>query len=89
MASPEGLLECGFPLFYPDTVGHAQTQPFAAAWHLLGAEAVLCRSASVWRLEHRGWMGPHEEWSELAIFVDNVKVAPTLGRRWDRSDWLT
>jgi RES domain len=88
MASVEGIMECGFPLAYPDRIGHELTQPFAPAWHELGAEGIVCRSASVWRMDHVGWNGPHEAWSELAIFIENARRVPRLLRRREDLDWL-
>ncbi len=89
LASPAGLVEAGFPLDYPHRMEHAHTQPFAAAWHTLGAEGVLCRSASVFRIDHRGWVGPHENWAELAIFVENAGQTPKLLRVRPHDEWLT
>ena len=88
LASPTGLVEAGFPLDYPDRIEHHHTQPFAAAWFTLGAEGVLCRSASVFRINHRGWVGPHENWAELAIFVENAKETPVLVRVRPDDEWL-
>lgn len=88
MASTPGIVECGFPLSYPDQIGHRHTQPFAEAWHDWGAEGILCRSASIWRIAHEGWIGDHENWSELAIFVENAGRQPAVSRRRDDDGWL-
>lgn len=88
MASVAGLVECGFRHTYPEHMEHRHTQPFGRAWFALGAEGVLCRSASMFRIGHQGWMGNHEDWSELAIFVDNAKVQPVILNRREDVDWL-
>lgn len=88
MASVEGLVECGFTHSYPDQIEHRHTQPFGMAWFALGAEGVLCRSASMFRIGHRGWIGAHEGWSELAIFVDNVSIQPVAINRREDFGWL-
>jgi hypothetical protein len=87
MASVAGLVECGFRISYPEGYTHAHTQPFATGWHVLGAEGVLCRSDAVFRTNHRGWVGEHEEWSELAIFIWNATVAPRLLTSRPDFDW--
>jgi len=88
LASVEGLVEAGFPLNYPEGVEYSVTQPFAEAWSKLGAEAILCRSASVWRQGHRGWMGSHEPWSELAILTGTAKNSPRTGPIRETEEWL-
>lgn len=88
LVSVEGLVAAGFPLTYPDRVEHRHTQPFAAIWFALGAQGVLCRSASVFRVQHQGWPGSHENWSELAIFIDNAALRPQLTQVRNDVGWL-
>jgi hypothetical protein len=88
MASAAGLVECGFSVSYPVGYEYTHTQMFGEAWHQLGAEAVLCRSASVLRIDPKGWMGGHEAWSELAIFTENAKTLPRIIQRREDREWL-
>lgn len=88
LTSPEGLEAAGFPISYPEGIEHRHTQPFSEAWFILGAEGIVCRSASVFRLQHEGWRGRHETWSELAIFVDNAIEKPRLIKTYTEPGWL-
>ncbi len=88
LVSAEGIIAAGFSPEYPRGVEHGDTQPYGAVWAALGAEGVLCRSASVFRINREGWLGGHEEWSELAIFVENAGIRPGLLRVRPHSDWL-
>jgi hypothetical protein len=87
MCSVEGIIECGFNLVYPQGSSHQHTQMFAQAWHGLGAEGVMCRSESVFKVRHRGWVGDHRPWSEVAIFVRNAATLPTLVSVRSDFDW--
>lgn len=88
--SAGGLEAAGFPPGYPDGVSKDDTRRAATRWHERGHEGVVCRSASVWRLE-RGrarWLGPHDQWSEVAIFTLRAANQPRqTGRRTDLR-WL-
>ena len=88
VASAEGVAEAGFPPTYPVGVDPSDTQPVAAAWHAVGYQGVVCRSASLARLGVGAWNGPHQRWGELAIFVERARRRPELLRRRDDLDWL-
>lgn len=78
MCSVSGIVECGFGIDYPAKYEHRDTQPFGLAWHTLGADGIQSRSASLFRTDHKGWMGDHREWGEVAIFVRNAARPPTV-----------
>lgn len=82
VATPEGIEAAGFPPEYPDHVSRHETRRRSALWHGAGgSEGVVCRSASLARLGLGHWSGPHEGWSELAIFVERAREPPRLVRR--------
>lgn len=70
MTSSAGIASAGFPAAYPAHTALKDTQSAAALWREQGWPGVVCRSASMYRLGYSTWEGPHERWSELAIFVD-------------------
>lgn len=86
--SAGGLAAAGFPANYPDGVSKVYTRQCAEGWFRNGREAVVSRSASLWRRSFRDWKGSHEKWSEVAIFVDNAKDEPHLMRRREDLDWF-
>jgi RES domain-containing protein len=88
VASAEGVAAAGLPPNYPNGASHDATRPLAAAWHDGGAEAVLCRSASLARDGFDTWMDPHEAWGEVAIFVANAATKPKAGRVRRDLRWL-
>jgi len=88
VASAEGVAAAGFPASYPRGIAYGDTQPAAAVWHRAGREGVVCRSASLLRMGVREWSGPHERWSELAIFVANAARKPSLLRRRADLEWF-
>ena len=87
VASAEGVLAAGFPPDYPAGIDKAQTRAAAEAWHATGAGGVLGRSASLLRAGLRAWDGPHESWSEIAVFVNNTPQRPAMLRRRTDLDW--
>jgi RES domain-containing protein len=88
MVTAEGISAAGLAASYPDETSKDQTRRLAVEWSSEGREGVVCRSASMARLDFRGWMGAHEEWSELAIFVGNCVREPVLHRTRDDLKWL-
>lgn len=52
------------------------------------AEGVVCRRASLARLGVESGPGPHEAWSELAVYPERAKRPPDLLRRRSDLDWL-
>ena len=89
MASVDGISQSGFDSDYPNGVEHARTQPLASEWRRTGAEGVVCRSASVLRIEPQAWIGDHESWSEVALFVGQTRNEPVMIGRRNTTDWLT
>jgi RES domain-containing protein len=87
LASADGLASAGLPLDYPRGVGHDRTQPLGQAWHGARRAGVLCRSATLGRAGFSAWQGPHEPFSEAAIFTGNAPK-PRLLRRRAGLDWL-
>lgn len=83
-----GLAAAGLTRGYPAGLEHRQTQALGSVWHEAGAEGVVCRSASLHRLGFRAWVGPHEGWGEVAVFVENATAAPELLRRRADAQWL-
>jgi len=91
VATDEGVSAAGFDASYPGGSNKEQTRKLAAQWHAQLAQGVVCRSASMWRLGFSRWLEPHEQWSEIAIFVRNCDKSEQprdLTRRPDL-DWLT
>lgn len=88
MITESAIVNAGFQADYPRDTGHSQTQMIASNLHSKGAEAILCRSASLSRLGFANWEGDHQFWSELAIFTQNAAVRPSLLKRHVELDWL-
>ena len=84
----DGIRAARFPASYPNRVKKPRTQRAAADWYAAGAEGVVYRSASLFRLGFTRWQGPFRDCSELAIFVRNVRTAPALVSRRDDLAWL-
>ena len=89
VASAEGISSTGFSAAYPEGVGKDETRRRASEWHDEGAEGVLCRSASLWRLGFADWTGPHPRWGELAIYVENCRQRPEKTGERDDLAWLS
>lgn len=88
--SADGIRAAGFPPAYPDGVSTDDTRQAGARWHGRSYEGIVCRSASVWRLDRARarWLGPHEQWSEVAVFTLRAANQPReTGRRSDLR-WL-
>ena len=88
LTSAGGLAAAGFPPGYPEGVSKQQTRRAASEWHATGACGVVYRSAAMQRRGHAHWAGPHQHWSEVAIFPDNSPEAPVLLARRQDLDWL-
>lgn len=89
VTSPEGVAAAGFPPHYPDGVRKEQTRRAATEWHSTGEVGVAFRSAALQRRGFSHWAGPHQRWSEVAIFVSNCpQLAPKLLRRREDLKWL-
>jgi RES domain-containing protein len=88
VASAEGVLGAGFDSSYPKRSDKERTRQLATEWHSQGAQGVVCRSASLAQRRFSNWTGPHEQWSELAIFVGNCDDPPVVRKRRSDLDWL-
>lgn len=88
ITSLEGLKAAGFEATYPEGVEISETQRRAVVWIDAELEGVVCRSASLHRLGFSDWLGSHEPWGELAIFVSSSSMAPELINRRVDLDWL-
>lgn len=88
VATQAGVATAGFPGRYPKDVSKDSTRAAATKWHAVGLEGVVCRSASMERFGQRAWNGPHQHWSECAIFPRNSKLQPRLLRRRSNTAWL-
>jgi len=86
VVSREGLHATDLSPDYPKGVTKSQTRALAVRWHNSGHEGVVSRSASLMRLGFSKWVGSHEPWGELVIFVANAKNPPTLTRHRDDLD---
>jgi RES domain-containing protein len=89
IASSEGVQAAGFPPEYPFGIEKTQTRERATAWYDNGAEGVVGRSTSLMRLGFSNWVGEHESWCEVTIFVNNSRQQPSVQRRRTDLDWLT
>lgn len=88
VVSPAGIAAAGLAPDYARDAGREITQPRAAAWFEAGREGVVCRSATLARAGQDRWPEPHEPWGELAIFVENARRVPRLGRRIEGTEFL-
>lgn len=89
MASAEGIREAGFPPDYPANVPILDTQAAATRWHAEKREGVVCRSNALWLLRAESeWIGTHEPWGEVAVFVKNTAMPPVAARRYVDLVWL-
>jgi hypothetical protein len=57
MFTESGIVSAGFPADYPAATERKETRRSAVQWHAMGADSVLCRSASVARLADARWGG--------------------------------
>jgi hypothetical protein len=83
VVTADGVNTAGFPPNYPAGVSKSQTRKLAEEWFAARADGVVCRSASMQRKGFLNWIGIHENWSEVAIFVDNVATKPAQISRTD------
>lgn len=88
VATREGVKAAGFAARYPEGASRAATQAAGEGWHRAGFEGVICRSASLWRLRFADWTGDPANWSEVAIYPANARMAPRLTRRVRDLGWL-
>jgi RES domain-containing protein len=88
MTSKAGVAAAGFSDQYPKETSKESTRNAATKWHAAGLEGVVCRSASMERLGESAWNGPHQHWSECAIFPRNSKLQPRLLRRRMDTGWI-
>lgn len=88
VVSAAGIEAAGFPLTYPDGVEISDTQQAASRWFRDCFEGVVCRSASMRRLGFSDWSGPHERWSEVAIWDSKSRQRPKLLNRRTDLRWL-
>jgi RES domain-containing protein len=87
LTSAQGLATAGLPADYPAGVSHGRTRPLGSTWRAQRRAGVACRSATLQRRGVSAWDGPHERFSEVAIFVEHAG-GPKLLRRVDGLDWL-
>jgi RES domain-containing protein len=83
VVTADGVSTAGLPPTYPDGVDKAQTRKLAEEWFAASADGVVCRSASMQRKGLSNWNGNHENWSEIAIFLDNASTKPVQISRTD------
>jgi hypothetical protein len=57
-------------------------------WPQAKDAGVVYRSGALHRRGFSHWSGPHQRWSELAVFASNTRTVPRLIRRRDDLDWL-
>jgi hypothetical protein len=88
VATGPGVAAAGFPNDYPRGVSKSMTRDLATKWHAANREGVVCRSASMYRQGYTTWNGPHQRWSEGAIFTNNVRFQPRLLGRTSDLTWL-
>ena len=83
VVTADGVSTAGFPPGYPVGIDKSQTRKLAEEWFAASADGVVCRSASMQRKGFSNWTGSHENWSEVAIFVDNATAKPVQISRTD------
>lgn len=88
LVSAEGIAAAGFPASYPDGTSKIRTRELATHWHSEGAEGVVCRSASLWRLGFSDWSDDCSQTGESALFVENCRTPPARLRHRDDIAWL-
>lgn len=90
VASAGGVEAADLPADYPAEVSKAQTRQRARDWLRSDEtiEGVVCRSKSLHRLGFDAWVEDHEDWAELAIFVQTSDVQPSLLNTRDHLSWL-
>lgn len=76
MVTADGIASVGLPSDYPQHIDRRSTRALARQWFQDRREGVVCRSASMMRRGLSRWKGAHEAWSELALFVNNLKSSP-------------
>lgn len=81
VVSADGIAAVGLPADYPRSVDKRSTRALAQQWFKDKSEGVVCRSASMMRHGLDTWPDSHEAWSELALFVSNLKRKPKQAKR--------
>lgn len=88
VVSAEGIAAAGFPATYPGGTSKIRTRELATGWHSEGAEGVVCRSASLWRLGFTAWTDDCSQTGESVLFVENCRTPPVKLRHRDDVSWL-